>query len=457
MMAPTRTLIALVAALVAAVATLPASSAERRGAQVVEPREEEVAVPVGGGRLLRLSRAASTVFVANPEIADIHVKSPTLVYITAKVPGTTTVFAVDDNEGVIANLDVRVTPNIGRLQKTIAELHPDLNVDVTSIAGTVVLSGLVPTSAQAENLRALAEKSAGSRAAVLNRLQVAAPMQINLRVRVAEMSRDIQKQFGFNWSVLNKAGTSGFVFTNPFAGSLTQQFAYGNTAHGLSINALLDLLEEENLIKILAEPNLTAMSGETASFLAGGEFPILVPDSNNRVTIEFKKFGVSLAFTPTILGEDRVNLHVRPEVSQLSNDNAVVLNNFTVPSLITRRAETTVELSSGQSFAIAGLLRNDVTHEASRVPGLTEIPILGALFRSDNFRRNESELVIIVTPYVVEPTSTRLASPTDGYRAPSDADRLLRGQMHRPANQTARVTVEPGGRAVIGPVGFDFN
>lgn len=458
----TRILASVLSAVLVAVAAAPSPAAER-GVEVVEPNGDGVAIPAGGGRLLRLSRPATTVFVANPEIADIHVKSPSLVYITAKSAGFTTVFAVDDKEVVIANIDIRVTPNIARLQQAITDLHPDLAITARAVAGSVVLSGTVPTSSDAEDLRVLAEKIAGSRNAVVNRLQVVAPMQINLRVRVAEMSREIQKQIGFNWNVGDtfRSATLGGVFANPFtnAATATQTVTASGKVRGVSLNAVVDLLEEEGLVKILAEPNLTAMSGETASFLAGGEFPILVPDSNGRVTIEFKKFGVSLAFTPTILGEDRINLHVRPEVSQLSNANAVILNNFTVPSLTTRRAETTVELASGQSFAVAGLLRNDITHDVSRVPGLTDIPILGALFRSDNFQRNESELVILVTPYIVQPVSaSQLAMPTDGYRAPSDADRILRSQMHRPEiKQPPRKTVGMGGRPIIGPVGFDFN
>jgi len=212
-------------------------------------------------------------------------------------------------------------------------------------------------------------------------------------------------------------------------------------------------------VTILAEPNLTALTGETASFLAGGEFPILVPDSTGRVTIEFKKFGVSLEFTPTVIGETRVNLHVRPEVSQLSNKNSVTLNNFVVPSLIVRRAETTVELGSGQTFAIAGLLQNNVAHDIRKFPFLGDIPVLGALFRSDRFQRDESELVIIVTPYIVRPTSrTRLAAPTDGFVPPHDIERLITGGTHRrnPVVGKPR-TMDRSGKTLIGPVGFQLN
>jgi pilus assembly protein CpaC len=260
----------------------------------------------------------------------------------------------------------------------------------------------------------------------------------------------------------------GLATANPFTGavcvvnslgSLTQGVSAAFNAKGWDFNAVIDALEAEGLVTILAEPNLTALTGETASFLAGGEFPILVPSADGQVTIEFKKFGVSLAFTPTVIGETRINLHVRPEVSQLSNQNAVKLDTFEVPSLVTRRAETTVELGSGQSFAIAGLLQNNVTHDIRKFPALGDIPVLGALFRSDRFQRDETELVIIVTPYIVRPASRmRLAAPTDGFVPPHDVERLITGGTHRrnPVAGKPR-TVDRSGKTLIGPVGFQLN
>ena len=200
---------------------------------------------------------------------------------------------------------------------------------------------------------------------------------------------------------------------------------------GVNATALLDLLAQDNLATILAEPNLTAQSGETASFLAGGEYPIPVAQENQTVTIEFKQYGVSLAFIPTVLSADRISLHVRPEVSQLTNQGAIQLqagnSTLVIPALTVRRADTTVELGSGQSFAIAGLLQAQSTHGASGLPYLGELPVLGALFRSDKFQRDETELVILVTPYIVRPVSDprRLAAPTDDLAPPNDADRVL--------------------------------
>jgi pilus assembly protein CpaC len=225
----------------------------------------------------------------------------------------------------------------------------------------------------------------------------------------------------------------------------------------LDINGVIDALDRERMVTLLAEPNLTAMSGETASFLAGGEFPIPISVENDRIGIEFKSFGVSLAFTPTILSEQRISLRVRPEVSQLSDNGSIKLGNLVIPALATRRAETTVELGSGQSFAIAGLLQNNTEQVAQSVPGLSQIPILGPLFRSDKYLRNESELVIIVTPYLVRPAGspTRLALPTDGLVRPNDFERILAGNTYRPqiAGRRGGPRSAAGG-ALIGPAGF---
>ena len=424
---------------------------------------------VNKGRLVRLDRPAGTVFIADPEIADIQVKSPTLVYLMGKKAGETTLYAVDEDENVLAGIAIRVTVNLSRLRDAIRALDPRGDVNVTSIDDTLVLEGVVGSASIAEDVRRLAVRIAGDEEAVINRLGVDGPNQVNLRVRIAEISRGVDKQLGFNWSIVGTLGglSLALATTNPFAGAVgivsgalhNQAFQTDFNVKNWDFNAVIDALEEEGLVTILAEPNLTALSGETASFLAGGEFPILVPEGNDRVTIEFKKFGVSLAFTPTIIGENRINLHVRPEVSELSSSNAVTINDFVVPSLIVRRAETTVELGSGQSFAIAGLLQNNVTHDIRKFPFLGDIPVLGALFRSDRFQRDESELVIIVTPYIVRPASqARLAAPTDGFVPPHDIERLITGGTHRrnPVAGKPR-TMDGSGKALIGPVGFQLN
>lgn len=428
--------------------------------EVVSRGHQSMSLEVNKGRLLKLERAARAVFVANPDIADVQIKSPSLVYVLGKGPGETTLFAVDGREQVLASVDLQVSHNLERIRKSISQLHPEAGIVVNSVGDTVVIDGVVSSASTAENIRRVAVAAVGDPEKVMLRVGVDAPTQVNLRVRVAEVSRDIDKQLGFNWSIAGQAAgiAFGIATANPFNATVTQNTL---SVSGLGIgrfdlNAVIDALEEEGLISVLSEPNLTALTGETASFLAGGEFPILVPDSDGRVTIEFKKFGVSLNFTPTLIGNDRVNLHVRPEVSQLSTTNAITLNNFQVPSLTTRRADTTVELGSGQSFAIAGLIQNNVTHDISKFPGLGDVPVLGGLFKSDRFQREESELVIIVTPYIVKPISQRqLAYPTDGLENPHDWERIINGGTHRQKKSAGPSrTVTKEGEILIGPVGF---
>jgi pilus assembly protein CpaC len=431
-----------------AVARTPAAAAET-GA---------VALDTNKGTIVRLSRAAATVFVADPDICDIQMKSPRLIYLLGKRPGQTTLYAVDSNEAVIANVPITVSHNLTRLTTAVRALYPETEINVFSVEGAVVLDGVVGDARTAEDIRDVAAAIAGKEGRVINRLGVAGPTQVNLRVRVAEVSRDIEKQLGINWQLLFERGSFNFLLSsvNPFAGVLADQLGLAAQAGSFDVNALLDLLDDQGLITLLAQPNLTALSGETASFLAGGEFPILVPQGDGQITIEFKKFGVSLAFTPTILGKDRINLHVRPEVSRLSNEGAINLpigltDSIQVPALQTRRAETTVELGSGQSFAIAGLLSNDSLHSVRKFPFLADIPILGRLFTSDRYQNKETELVIIVTPYIVKPSSLRLAAPTDGFAPPNDLERLFPGGTWKrnPLPGPASVVV-PGGNRVFG-------
>ena len=308
-------------------------------------------------------------------------------------------------------------------------------------------------------------------------MRVNAPNQVNIRVRVAEMSRQTVKQFGFNWQAAFGVGNfvlglatgrtfldaaENFIVRAP--GALTSNTlnnaAFGFRSGRTDINALLDALENHGLINVLAEPNLSAMSGEPASFLAGGEFPIPVPQSNNTIGIEFKKFGVSLGFVATIADGNRINLHIMPEVSQLSTTGAITISSIVIPALTTRRAETTIELSSGQSFAIAGLLQNNITQNLDKFPWLGDVPVLGSLFRSTAFQHDESELVVIVTPYIVRPTDSanRLLTPSDGYAAPSDGRQVLNGDLTRPQQlKQGGAPVSRSGTGLIGPAGFDLD
>jgi pilus assembly protein CpaC len=324
-------------------------------------------------------------------------------------------------------------------------------------------------------------------------MQVDAPNQINLRVRVAEMSRAVVKQFGINLqNVFNNGSVAfGLVTANPaliglagvaagkvlpltpgdptigfnvqnqsaLGGATNNNLFAGGRSGNFSTNAVIDALDNHGLVTVLAEPNLTAISGEPASFLAGGEFPIPVPAGQGLVGIDWKKFGVSLNFVATLASDDRINLHVMPEVSELSNVGAITIDGVSVPALTKRTAETTIELASGQSFAIAGLLQNNVTQNINKFPWLGDIPVLGQLFRSEAFQRNESELVIIVTPYIVHPiaTAARAMSPTDGFVPTTDAQLVFHAnENQRGPTPTRAAPQRSGGAGLVGPVGFDL-
>lgn len=397
-------------------------------------------IAVNQGEVIRLQRPAASVFVANPEVADIQVMSPTLVYIFGRRAGETTIFAVDEDEQIIFNRNLIITHNLAGLNRIYGQMIPSAGITTRSVGSSILLTGNVESPADAADAMRVAGRFVGEGGDVINRLSVLGSDQVHLRVRVAEVSRTVNKDFGINWEAIGTVGDFTFglatgddividalgnLLTNPDADNLFGNYSGSN----LDINVLVDALAAEGLVTLLAEPNLTAMSGETASFLAGGEFPIPVSQDEDSISIEFKQFGVSLSFTPTLVTRNRINLRVRPEVSQLSELGAITVDSLRIPALTTRRAETTVELGSGQSFAIAGLLQTGTRQGIDEFPILGDVPVLGALFRSDQWQRDETELVIIVTPYLVKPVDDRLiALPTDGFEPPDDVDRVLYGR-----------------------------
>ena len=393
-----------------------------------------LAIQVNQGQLVRIDKPVESVFVANAEIADVAIKSPQLIYVFAKRPGTTTLYAVGDNDEILASITLSVTHNLSRLDRAIADLMPGRNISATSIEGAIVLTGMVSSPGEAEDARRLAARFIGTGEEVINRLQINAPNQVNVRVRIAEINKSVLRNLGINWDTAIQQGGFAFGLLTAFpvvAGSTLLGSTGTSTtptvsAGPLDLTATMDLLAQEGLVSLLAEPNLTAVSGQTATFLAGGEFPIPVSQDNNTVTVEFRQFGVSLAFTPTILNSNRINMRVRPEVSSTSTQNQTTTGDFVVPSLVVRRAETTVELASGQTFAIAGLVQSQNSITANEVPGLGDIPILGELFKSDQFQHNESELVILATPYVVQPISNPAAPalPTDASHGGDGTQRI---------------------------------
>ena len=426
--------------------------------EIIGTGDTPLELQLNKGRLVRLEQPVSSIFVADAEVADVQAKSPRLVYVFGKKVGETTLFAVDQNENVVVSERVVVRHNLSGLRDALRAVAPDEQVRVDSIDSSLVLRGAVDSAETAENVRRVAARFAGEDDELINYMKVKGPNQINLRVRIAEVSRDLLKSFGVNWDLAAAGGDFLFGFARsaaaPPLGSFISQFNVDSD--DVDLNVLIDALAQEGLVTVLAEPNLTAMSGETAEFLAGGEFPIPVAQDEDSITIEFKEFGVALDFTPTLLKGSRISLKVAPEVSELDFNNAITLERATIPALTTRRASTTVELGSGQSFAIAGLLKNTTTHTIDRMPGLGDLPILGALFRSDSFQKGETELVIIVTPYTVRPVSERrLAQPTDGLIPPNDAERILFGRQYGRMT-AARLETDKrlAGQQLSGPVGF---
>lgn len=439
-----------------------------------EPTSVDYSVEINKGRLIHLKEAAATVVVSDPAIADVQVLSPHLVYASGRRIGETSVLAIGDNDSVVLEGSLTVTHNISKLKKSIQKAMPDSNVEFESTDNAIVMKGSVTSPAEAEQVQRLASTFLQSNQSIINMIDTVEGDQVMLKVKVAEVSRSELKRFGINLESIFNAGN--FVFglatgrdvildaTGAILRSATDNsIAVGYNGSRADITGVIDALEDDGLLTVLAEPNLTTKSGVAANFLAGGEFPIPVVGEEDAVTIEYREFGVSLDFTPVVMSTNKISLSVRPEVSTLTNANGIQANGFNIPSLLTRRASTTVELGSGESFAIAGLLRRDHTNDISKVPALGDLPILGALFRSTEFRQDQSELVIIVTPYIVKGVRDEpLRTPVDGYQPASDIDRILWGKLYKnpeePSTETAAADTSAPARKhyprLNGPAGF---
>lgn len=427
-------LLAFMAMLVSALSTNPVLAA---------PADGGIDVEINKGQMIRLDRTAHSIMVADPGIADVQVISPRLVYVQGKKVGETSIFAIDAHDTTILNTVVNVTHNISKMQSALKQVMPDANIEFSTIDGGLMMRGDVASPMEAESIKNLASSFIGAQEKLINMLNVEGSDQIMLQVKVAEVSRNDLKRFGVNMQHLISPGNFNFQVLQgrsflTGAGALTRSGTdnsiFGRFVDGgTSASAVVDALETQGLITVLAEPSLTTTSGKKANFLAGGEYPVPSVDSEGAVTISYKTFGVSLDFTPTLLSRDKISLTVTPEVSTVAEVNTLQAGtsvSFPVPTLQTRRATTTVELGSGQSFAIAGLLKNDRNNSVQKFPGLGELPVLGALFRSQQFRNDQSELVILVTPYIVRPASQKLATPLDGYVPASDIERIFKGKLY---------------------------
>ncbi len=404
-----------------------------------------VVIGLNKSMIVELPRHAREVLVSSPEYVDAVVRSTRTSYLIGKKVGQTNIFYFDGSGRRILTLEVQVERDLADLQNLLDRMIPGSRIRPEAMNDNIILTGRVMNIADANRAQDIAARFIGDKDGkkILNMLASESRDQVQLRVTIAEMQRSVIKQLGIDLTALGTIGSKIVSFQTAFPFSIAGQALSGTTASATktynptsSVSGVLRALERNGLLRTLAEPNLTAVSGETAKFLAGGEFPIPVGRDDNGVTIEFKEFGVGLTFTPTVLDEGRISLKIATEVSELSNAGAFTLGTtttttLTVPGLKVRRANTTVELSSGGSLVMAGLIQENTKQSLNGMPGAKDIPILGALFRSRDYQNEETELVVIVTPYVVKQVSReKLARPDEGFVQPNDAEAVLLGRLN---------------------------
>lgn len=478
---------ALAAAGLAGIAFAQPASAQVSIAEGVHAGTLEV--PINKSQVLRTDRPYSKALIGNPAIADVLPLSDSSIYVLGKANGTTSLTLYDRSNRLIAVLDVVVGPDVITLKRQLSDLMPGNDLSAHISNDSVVLEGTVSSAVEADRAVQIAETYAPGK--VVNLLALGSAQQVMLEVRFSEMKRSALKQIGVNWDILSDAGklsgvSGGGASLVPNAttglgvlkhGAITDSFGIISRAFrglGENFNVTLDALERKGAITTLAEPTLVALSGETASFLAGGEFPVPTVQSGggggqgngtSAISVEWKPFGVSLAFTPTVLADGVINMVVQPEVSSIDPTASIVINNLTIPGLQTRRAKTVVEIRDGESFALAGLIRKDFQDTIRQVPFLGSLPIIGSLFRSTGFQHEETELVIIVTPRLVKPVRAgSFKVPTDRVGPPNEADLLLNGRTDTAVPPSAAPFVQPapppppvspGGTAQTKPIGFE--
>ena len=447
-------------------------------------------VPLNKSQILNVDRNFSRAMIGNDEIADILPMTNRSLYVLGKQMGTTSLTLYDSSNRMISVVDVAVGPDVVSLRRQLEQLIPGEKVGANISNDSIVLTGVVSNAPAVDRAVQLARTYAGDN--VVNMMSVGGTQQVMLEVRFSEMNRQVGKQMGLNTAFMSRNGRfqGGFGTNAPSTALLTNQNgnptiniggileSFGIVAGAFNIGNLdifgaLDALERKGVVKTLAEPTLIALSGERASFLAGGEFPVPIAQSNGDggngnggITVEFKPFGVSLAFTPTVLADGVINLVVEPEVSSIDPSASISINGLVIPGLQTRRANTTLELRDGQLFAIAGLIRQDFQDTVRQFPILGSIPIIGSLFRSTSFAKQETELVIIVTPRLVQPMKADMVSlPTDRVKNPTELELFLMGRTDKAvgvdpfdpdAPPPEADTTIPAEGGFIGPNGYEF-
>jgi len=433
---------------------------------------EILTLQVNEGEFKRLGRPIQDVLITDPDVADIQLTQGNSLFIYGKQPGKTQIVAVGEGDRVLLDRIVVVLRDLAHLQRVLKAEFPGEQIAVTGAGNKVILTGKVSSPAIMDQILLVSSGFLKKDETIVNKMSLASSVQVNLRVRIMEMNRQAREDLGLNWNALfnpgnltvglltgrTPASVGNLVIPNPDLTGGGGSALFGYKGQNGSLSAVIDALVEDELITVLAEPNLTSRSGETASFFAGGEFPIPVAASEDRITIEFKKFGVILDMTPTVLSDNRIRLHIRPEVSELSSAGAVVIQDIAVPGISVRRTEATIELASGQSFSVAGLMRNENHNLVQDVPWLADLDVIGPLFRSRKFRKSETELVIIATANIVRPLSD------DQYQLPSDKMNILSPEditksgkilSNQGRNQSPSIT-PPAGSVPAGKRGYIF-
>ncbi|KMK68346.1 type II and III secretion system protein family protein [Puniceibacterium sp. IMCC21224] len=431
--------------------------------------ESSLSVPMNRAVVVESETPFAELSIANPAIADISSLSDRTIYVLGKAPGTTTLTILDANGQLITNVDVKVAPDVTEFKERLRQILPQERIEVRTANDGIVLSGTISSAQKLQRALDLAERYAPER--VSNLMSVGGVQQVMLKVRFAEMQRSVSKALrssvslggsllGGDLGVASETGTwldGDNGLGSPVATTAGTEGAvlFGFNSGGLEVGILLEALESKGVVRTLAEPNLTALSGQEAKFLAGGEYPVPVSQEGGQITIEFKPFGVELNFIPRVVDGDLINLELTAAVSSIDASNGINLESLRVNGFKRRETSTTVELRDGESFAVAGLLQDDFTDLNGQVPWLGDIPVLGALFRSADYQREQSELVIIVTPHLVTPTrGEALALPTDRIKPPSEKDLFLFGRVANDTRPTRGAAGEVAKQDFNGSYGY---
>ena len=454
-------------------------------------------LPKGRSAVIDLPVDAADVFVSNPAVADAVLRTPRRIFVLGVTSGQSDAIFFDGMGRQILNLSIRVDAATDELSETVRRLFPDSRVDIQSTNGHIILSGMARNDGEAAQIGRLAASFVEKPEDVLNLMSIAGKDQVTLKVRIVEVNRSMVKQLGLSTDITYSYGTQSYSYGNggqfstngAFQGSKGACYTQagiakfdgtnttttgtatdpggtntttntGSSSYGMSNKTCLQAFERVGLARTLAEPNLTAVSGESAKFLAGGEFPVPSgQDDQGRVSVEFKPFGVGLGFTPVVLSSGRINLKISTEVSELTNVGALQMTStLTIPGLTVRRAETSVEMQSGSSLMIAGLLQAKYKQSIDSLPGLTSLPVLGALFRSRDFLQDETEMVVMVTPYIVDPAHPdAFQTPADNLQIASDMNTVFMGNLNRVVKErtgdTASDTSAPSA-PYAAPIGY---